>query len=181
MSNGLVVTKDEISQNFLRIAKELLPKNPILCDVGSRDALEAVTLFGQLDGSGLHVFEPNPMAAENCRRNLARLLKEKESVCVFNELAVSDTTGPLNFYPVNPALSESNDIGFSSLFSINPEYTKRRGRIVQGEIIVNCITLDQYFTNKLPPDLLWIDVEGSELNVLRGAEKLLPHVRAYSY
>jgi FkbM family methyltransferase len=158
----------EISPNFLALAKRVLPQNPIICDVGSRDGQEAILLFKELRAGGLHVFEPNPSAAETCRRNLAHLLGGYDSVCVFNQVAVSDTIGQLKFYPVNAALSENKDIGFSSMFPINPEYTKRRGRIVQNEVIVQSITLDQYFKDKLSPDLLWVDVEGAELNVLRG-------------
>lgn len=34
-------------------------------------------------------------------------------------------------------------------------------------------TLDEYFKHREQPDLLWIDVEGAELQVLRGAARVL--------
>lgn len=168
---------DELSPRFVRLAKRLLPNSPIICDIGSRDALEGISLFKQLGARTLHIFEPNPSAAEICRRNLAPLWSEKASNCLFNEVAVTDVVSQVKFYPVNPTLSQNKDIGFSSLLPINPDYTQRRGHVVQDEIIVNATTLDAYFADKPYPDILWIDVEGAELRVLRGAANVLPHVK----
>jgi FkbM family methyltransferase len=163
-----------VSPKFIELAERLLNDGPIICDIGSRDAVEGIYLFQRLSGAGLHVFEPNPAAAEICRKNLGQLaINSGPSIVEFNELAVSDKIGQLKFYPVNPNLSANKDIGFSSLLRINPDYTKRRGGVVQDEITVRSTTLDEYFAVKQPPDLLWIDVEGAELQVLRGATKVL--------
>jgi FkbM family methyltransferase len=164
----------DIHPKFLRLARVLFgDRQPIICDIGSRDAREGIALMRQLNGRELHVFEANPSAARICRQNLVAL---GESVH-FNEMAVADKPGRLKFYPVNVDLSENKDIGFSSLFQINPGYTKRRGSIVQDEVIVDATTLDDYFQDKPAPDLLWIDVEGAELQVFRGATRVLPGVR----
>ncbi|MDQ2842572.1 MAG: FkbM family methyltransferase [Acidobacteriota bacterium] len=165
---------DEVSPKFIRLAKKLLPDRPIVCDIGSRDALEGISLFDQLGGT-LHFFEPNPSAAEICRRNLAARMSEASN-CLFNEVAVSDAVGDVKFYPVNPMVSQNKDIGFSSLLRINPDYTKRRGHVVQDELTVNATTLDEYFADKPHPDLLWVDVEGAELRIFRGAGSVLPDV-----
>ena len=165
---------EELSPKFITLAKKLLPARPVICDIGSRDALEGISLFRQLQGGALHVFEPNPVAAELCRKNLAELASE---AVAFNQLAVADKAGQLKFYPVNPALSDNKDIGFSSLFKINPDYTRRRGQVVQDEIVVNATTLDEYFAGKQPPDLLWIDVEGAELQVFAGGTAVLQSVK----
>lgn len=133
----------------------------------------------QLRGKRLHVFEPNPTAAEICRKNLAQFSKENgdPGIAVLNQVAVTDRVGQVKFYPVNAGLSENKDIGFSSLLRINPDYTRRRGRIVQDEVLVDATTLDEYFVGKEPPDVLWIDVEGAELQVLRGGAGVLRGVR----
>jgi len=168
----------DIDPKFLRLARERAPKNPIICDIGSRDALEGLALLSELNGKQLHVFEANPSAAVICRANIASY--SAKSGCdrvAFNEVAVTDQIGELQFYPVNVSLSENKDIGFSSLLPINPDYTKRRGKIVQDEVTVQATTLDAYFEGKENPDILWVDVEGAELNAFRGATRVLRSVK----
>jgi FkbM family methyltransferase len=164
----------DVELKFIRLAEKMLNGHPIICDIGSRDAQEGISLMKQLRGKELHVFEPNPRPARICRENLAKFASESRgSTVIFNEVAVADQIGELPFYPVNTSLSENKDVGFSSLFQINPDYTKTRGRIVQDQMVVKATTLDEYFRDKEQPDLLWIDVEGAELHVLRGAQAVL--------
>jgi FkbM family methyltransferase len=161
----------------MRLAKRMLGDYPIICDIGSRDAHEGIFLTKQLGGKELHVFEPNPSAARICRKNLATFTSESHAnIAIFNEVAITDRVGEVQFYPVNASLSENKDGGFASLFQINPDYTKTRGRIVQDEVVVKATTLDEYFSDREQPDLLWIDVEGAELKVLRGAAAVLRNV-----
>src|ERR1700730_12918568 len=113
---------DSVSPKFLAMARKLLNNHPIICDVGSRDALEGIYLLQQLNAKTLHVFEPNPAAAKVCRQNLTGFI---DGQVYFNQVAIADKAGELHFYPVNPDLSGNKDIGFSSLFRINPDYTRR--------------------------------------------------------
>jgi FkbM family methyltransferase len=168
----------DVDPKFVRLARAVTGGRPVICDIGSRDALEGIALMRQLDGQQLHVFEPNPSAAKICRQNLSKFANsQRPEIALFNEMAVADRVGQLKFYPVNAGLSENKDIGFSSLFQINPDYTRRRGRIVQDEVIVNATTLDDYFIGKQNPDILWVDVEGAELQVFRGATRVLASVK----
>ena len=168
----------DVGPKFIRLAERIGINRPILCDIGSRDGREGIFLMQRLNARQLHVFEPNPAAAELCRENLASFaaLTGRDGV-VFNQLAVTDAVGTRTFYPVNPDASGNKDIGFSSLHKLNPDYTKRRGSIVQEEITVQTTTLDAYFSGKEPPDILWIDVEGAELEVLRGGKEVLGKAR----
>jgi FkbM family methyltransferase len=169
--------KPDVGLKFIRLAKRMLGNRPIICDIGSRDAQEGIFLMKQLGGKELHVFEPNPSAARICRQNLAKFTSESHAnIATFNEVAIADRVGELPFYPVNAGLSENKDSGFSSLLPINPDYTKTRGRIVQDEVVIKATTLDEYFKDRERPDLLWIDVEGAELRVLRGAAAVLLNV-----
>jgi FkbM family methyltransferase len=168
----------EVDPKFVRLARSLMGDRPVICDIGSRDALEGIALMRQLDGKQLHVFDPNPSAARICRQNLSDFANgDLSEIALFNEMAITDRVGQLKFYPVNVSLSDNKDIGFSSLFQINPDYTRRRGRIVQDEVIVNATTLDDYFIGKQNPDILWIDAEGAELQVFRGATRVLSTVK----
>lgn len=164
----------DVSPKFIRLAERISINRPIICDIGSRDAREGIFLMQRLNAKQLHVFEPNPVAAAVCRENLARFSQSTgcEGV-LFNELAVTDEVGTRMFYPINPVASGNKDIGFSSLYRLNPNYTRRRGSIVQEEIKVNTTTLDAYFAGKEFPDIIWMDVEGAELEVLRGSTSVL--------
>jgi len=96
---------------------------------------------------------------------------------MFNSVGVSDSVGTAEFFPVNADESQNKDIGFSSMFPINPAYTARRQVIVQNKVTIPTTTLDTYFVDrKKLPDILWVDVEGAELLVFRGAENTLRHV-----
>lgn len=166
----------EVPAEFVGRARAICPSNPVLCDVGSRDALDAIYLCEALHAAECHVFEPNPAAARICETNIANY--GGGCKILFNRLAVSDRVGPVEFFPVNVERSENKDLGFSSMFPINPAYaSNRRGSIIQDRTTVVATTLDSYFAGRgRGPDLLWIDVEGAEKLVLRGADAVLAHV-----
>jgi FkbM family methyltransferase len=167
----------EVADRFLELARVRGISAPIICDIGSRDASEGIFLLEALKGKQLHVFEPNPAAAALCRSSLEKLKQDYgQDQIFFNEIAVSDRVGEARFFPVNAEKSANKDIGFSSLYRVNPKYTKRRGQIVQDEIVVQTTTLDNYFAGRPCPDILWIDVEGAELQVFRGARSVLAKV-----
>ena len=167
--------KHEVPEEFIGLAAHTVGRNAVICDIGSRDALEGIVLCRMLGARECHVFEPNPVAAELCRRNILR--HGAGCTMYFNEVGLSDRSGTASFYPVNAEKSTNKDIGLSSLFKVNPASTRRRGPVVQDEITIRTTTLDQYFADRPRPDLLWIDVEGAELLVFQGGERTLEHVR----
>jgi FkbM family methyltransferase len=166
--------ESQVSTKFIKFLKKACITAPVICDIGSRDAIEGIHLYKALSGRKLPLFEPNPAAAIICRQNLNRFCNQQELASIFfNQLGVTDRNGVEYFYPVNPETSDNGDIGFSSFLMLNPRYMKRRGLIKQDRLEVTTVTLDSYFANQDPPDILWIDVEGSELRVLQGASATL--------
>jgi FkbM family methyltransferase len=80
-----------------------------------------------------------------------------------HNLAVSDSSGMLNYMR-----AEDHP---SPLFRLNTEETISNS---SNLISVGAITLDCFFQNKdLKPDVIKIDVEGAEMNVLRGMRGLI--------
>jgi 2-O-methyltransferase len=165
----------EVPADFLEIARTTAPQHPVICDIGSRDALDGIYLCKCLDASECHIFEPNPDAIEICKSNIAK----HGGGCniIFNPVGLSDKAGTADFFPVNPDKSQNKDIGFSSMFPINPAYSARRQSIVQNKVTIPTTTLDAHFADRGNfPDILWVDVEGAELLVFKGAENALRHV-----
>jgi FkbM family methyltransferase len=166
----------QVPPELVRIAKDVCPRNPIICEIGSRDALDGIYLSTVLDAAECHIFEPDPSSIGNCRANIAEYGQGRN--IILNAVALSDRTGSAHFYAVDPSQSDNKDRGFSSMFPISPVYASaRRGRIIQRRITVPTTTLDSYFEgNQRWPDLLWIDVEGAEKLVLAGGLRTLSHV-----
>ncbi len=166
----------QVPRELVRIAKGVCRGNPVICEIGSRDALDGIYLSYALDAAESHIFEPDPASIGNCRANIAEYGQGLN--IILNPVALSDRTGSAQFYAVDPDRSDNKDRGFSSMFPINPAYASaRRGRIVQRRITVATTTLDSYFDGRRQhPDLLWIDVEGAEKLVLAGGLSTLRHV-----
>ncbi len=141
---------------------------PGMCvlNVGANSGLYAI-LAGRIVGpSGeVHAFEPATVNVDRLRRNLA--LNGLSNVSV-NDCAVSDTSGTLELCrdPMHPQLDS--------------HYSVRALGGGRGDLIerVQSTSLDEYWLRhcrgKLRPvDMIIIDVEGAELQVIKGAMSLL--------
>jgi len=107
-----------------------------------------------------HLFEPNERVFSYVARNLAVV-----PPVVLNNCAVSDNNGTLDFYrEVDNGSSGTGTTKADVTKSWRRHYTKTR---------VNSQTLDTYITNHPVPTIMKLDVEGAEINVLKGAVQLL--------
>ena len=102
-------------------------------------------------------FEPDAMTAERLRRNVARNGFENINVI---EAGVWSASGSLHF---NPADGSSPDRGVGTFIGADGTSGKA----------LPTIALDDFVLGAPPPDAIKCDVEGAELEVFRGAEKLL--------
>jgi len=109
-------------------------------------------------GSSIHAFEPNPRLADLLERSAA----SKPGIHVVRA-ACSDTTGPVD-------LHLSTTEGNTGLSTLRTDVLDRSA----ARIVVSAVTLDEYCQeHAIRPDLMKIDVEGHELDVLRGAGAVL--------
>jgi FkbM family methyltransferase len=136
------------------LAKNLCP-GMVFYDVGANGGF--FSLFGaQLVGpSGTVIaFEPHPQTARQCRAQIDA--NDFQNVTVV-AAAVSDRIGTHKF----------SDGEFSVMRSLQDAETAPK------TIIVKTTTLDHEITKYPPPDVLKIDIEGAEIDALRGADMLL--------
>ncbi len=108
-------------------------------------------------------FEPLHSTANLLRRNLK--LNHIDNVEVI-EKALSDRNGPATFY-----LYEGNEM--NSLLPTHMSFD-RDNEESHGNTIVETVRLDDY---NFSPDLVKIDVEGAELDVLKGMKETIRRTR----
>ncbi|AYV82378.1 MAG: hypothetical protein Homavirus40_3, partial [Homavirus sp.] len=147
-------------------------------DVGSRDCLQSVEFKMRFPHADIHAFEANPKCVDMCRETLERYKDYcKNDVVlndvVLNDVAVSNYDGEITFHPVI-----YGNIGASSILSLS-EDNEHHKCWPQDTITVNCTKLDTYceMNNINNIDILWMDVQGVELQVMQGMEKMLQNTK----
>ena len=148
----------------------------VALDVGSLDGEVSRHFRSLFPRSRICAFECNPAALETCRRTLGGLDRAQ-----LVEAAVCDSDGEVEFHPIDPGRTRTphpdGNIGASSLFLAAPGYPHER--YAQSTIRVPSLRLDTWAAGAgiSAVDLLWMDVQGAELLVLRGMGGLLSSVR----
>lgn len=147
-----------------KAAKALFPyfsKNPVVLDVGSNIGDWSATLAGTVDR--MHLFEPNTILRHYSQVRFRHL----DNINYF-DFALSDRVGQVEF-----SYFEDSHDGLSNIIG-----NKKWDYLYPKHETIDCSTLDEfakafhYGANK-QIDFIKIDVEGAELMVLQGAERLL--------
>ena len=154
-------------QNYLRgkaergvlqaLAKRLRP-GMVFYDLGANIgsfSLLAARLVGEK--GKVYSFEPDTEAAARLRRNVGRNSFANVTIV---EAGVWSASGYVNFIPAG---ASSPDHGTGKLVTAGDSRCVR----------VPCVALDDFVATALPPDAIKCDVEGAEVEVLRGAEHIL--------
>lgn len=146
----------------LRLLRRVLPGSRVVFDVGANVgdwANEALLINPELD---LHCFEPSEATYEQLRARIGSRAK-------LNRLAVGETAG----------VSEMHVFGSGSGMNSMFDRSSVPGLVPAARETIQLVTLDGYTAeNGIDVvDFLKVDVEGSELSVLRGARELLEQGR----
>ena len=144
-----------------RILRHLIKPGDVVLDVGANIGYFSLLFAKWLRGKGkVHAFEPFPNTVQRLKRNLELNPKLRSLVCL-HEVAISDFVGTMSMF--------APDNGNSGCNYLNPDG--------QGEIAVT--TLDamvrQGHFSRI--DLIKVDVEGSEVALLKGAQSTFDHFR----
>jgi FkbM family methyltransferase len=135
-------------------------KNIIVVGAWQGDEIRSFLKFPE---ANIYCFEANPKTFDI----LKKLYKDETRVHCFN-YACSDNDGKATFY-------ETNIDGNGSLLKVGNHPAAKSS----GSFEVDTIRLDSLVEFKnVDIDLLWIDVQGAELAVLRGADGLLKRTAA---
>ena len=148
------------------IIKANLPQNPIILEAGAQFGEDTGWMSKLWPTGQIHAFEPSPTSF----LQLNKKLKEQKNVFCYN-LALSNVEGQLSFYTAG---------GASSLLkptkSFNDAYFHAD---LNHPIKVQCTTINKWAQkhNIKKIDFLWLDMEGNELNALKGASTLLKNIK----
>lgn len=157
----------------------------VVLDIGAADGKEGMDFARILEEVTVYSFEPSPL-------NQLRIGKTHWSEHSSNELrtrmvmipaALSDRTGPVTFYAIDEdkARQRGNvNYGMGSLLQIKDPDVLPWERNEQVAVEAFAWTMDDWCERyKVPKvDAIWMDVQGAELNVLRGAEQQLANIQA---
>jgi len=137
--------------------------NPVLFDVGANKGDFANLLYTVFPAASIHAFEP--IAASylalkaNCRQSNLKL----------NNIGLGIDSGKIAMYHYNDGFTNQH----ASIFPEVLTALHKQEKIVQEEITLD--TVDNYCQENgiSKIDFLKIDTEGNELNVLKGAQKMI--------
>ncbi len=152
-----------------KIIKTYLPEHFVVVEAGACNGSDTAEMAKLWPNSKIHAFEPVPALFAQLKN---RVKNHKNVACYTS--ALSNQAGSATFY-VSSGTSDAS----SSLLKPKEHLTVCPTVLFEKEIIVKTIMLDdwakQHKIEKV--DFLWLDMQGSELTMLKAAPKILKTVR----
>jgi FkbM family methyltransferase len=144
--------------NVTNLLLDHLKPNTCFVDIGAHIGYYTVIASNKIINGEIISFELDKKTFNVLNKNIS--LNNCKNVCTHN-IAITNYTG-------NSSYSTSSIITTSMSFLDSNKNKKKSNKIVKTT------TLDDFFKNNhSKPDVIKIDVEGSELNVLNGMDKIL--------
>ena len=159
------VVNENISKAVL---KKYLPRNPVIIDCGAHDGSDSAGLAKQFRYGTVHAFEPVPGLFKRLQQNASTVSNIR---CY--PIALADQNGILDFH-----VSEGGSDASSSLLEPKEHLQDHPDTFFLKTIYVQAKTLDTWAEeNNIPKvDLLWLDMQGFELNMLQASKTIIDTV-----
>jgi FkbM family methyltransferase len=137
--------------------------SPVIFDVGANVGDFTQLMLSTFPGSEIHAFEPSSTSYAVLNNRFANTNKVKAM-----NVALSNVSGPINLYGNVPGST------LSSIFPRDVDFSSIPFEVLET---VPSITLDSYILgSNCTPDILKLDVEGAELEVLRGSTSTIRRI-----
>lgn len=149
-----------------------------IIDVGAAHGYESKNLARVFTNAMVWAFEPTDEHYRYCLEHFASLPSDIRGRISIENLALNDIDGPIKFYPLDTERSHGNNTGMASKFRLIDPNVFRHELSIQREVTVNAITLATWCSRTgIKPDIIWMDAQGAELDILRGAGDVLEDVK----
>jgi len=179
---------EEFINSKLPIKKELQMifakcEPSVIFDIGACEGEDSIRYSLLFDKAIVYSFEPLPSNYAKCLTNFTEF--SNTHIKAF-QLALSNTNGVANFFISSgrPEGTEDSDWNFgnksSSLYPPEPSYKQNYWLKFENKIEVKTQTITSFCKEQLIQkiDFIHMDVQGAELNVLKGAEDKLYSINA---
>lgn len=162
-----VVRSESINKNYIR---QFLPANPVVVDAGAHVGGDSIEMCRLYPGSQIHSFEPVPDIFKLLKHNTRKFDRIK---C--HTVALSNRNGEQVLH-----VSSGASDGSSSFLQPKDHLTDHPDVFFNNDITVQTITLDDWAAKNgiAQVHLLWLDMQGFELEVLKASTVILPKVNA---
>lgn len=147
-----------------------------ILDIGSWHLDQSIEFLQIFPNAKVYAFEPNPTSAALCRQKAESLPYPHNHRISIVEVALTDSEGEINFYPLDTSKTESLNHGISSTLKLMDGMNGYwcNDNWIQKQIKVKSRTLDSWCKeNGVVPDLLWVDVQGAEYKMYSGAQNTI--------
>lgn len=166
-----------VAEIFIENTKKYIEPEAIktIYDIGAGDCAESIVLANHFSKAHVYAFEANPACIYDCAKKIVN-----DPRITLIPICVNDYTGLVKFHPINQEKTQTTwpdgNPKASSIFVSNGTYELEK--YVQDEIEIPCMTLSSMQTLfGLPsPELVWMDLQGAELNALRGLDLNNVHI-----
>lgn len=151
--------------------------NPTILEIGCHHGTHTLWFLDMFDSPRIFCFEPDPRAALRFKQNLG----DRPEIS-FYEYAIGSKNGETTFYMSSGRKNELMPEDWDYSGSIRkPKYHLKLHPWCKFEenIIVNTKTLDTWCqeTTIDKIDFIWMDVQGAEIDVIRGGRNVLKKTR----
>jgi FkbM family methyltransferase len=159
----------------LRIVAPHLPENPVILEGGAFNGEDTVRMARFWPGGTIYSFEPVPELYQRTKRNVAAY----KNVKVY-DLALSDKVGTATFHLSEDDCQPGEPSQSGSL--LTPKEHKKVWPTIsfKKQIKVATTTIDEWADRNgvAKIDLMWLDIQGSELIAIKAAPRIIKTVKA---
>jgi FkbM family methyltransferase len=176
--------------SYAPISKELIYRtvdkpDPTILDIGCNDGRHTLWFLQMFKKPRVFCFEPDPRAISRFKKTVG----DPQNVRLF-EIALSDQNGETTFYQSRGAADSSVSLpetwGMEEGWDASGSIRKPKRHLIDypqitfdESVTVQTMTLDTWCDeNGIEAiDFIWMDVQGAEMDVIRGGEKVLARTR----